>query len=658
MNPIQKTLAVTKLKDYNVKDIAKPALLSQDHLDFIKKIVDDKTPVLVVYDRDTDGTTGMAGGLHASNTGTLPPSWNHTYAWGASHFSSDTSEDKKESSGTFGVSTEQINHFYETNSFPSDKEVVIFTVDNGATSELVQVQAKKDFPNIKFFVTDHHLSTDNTRTESDYFIDPSDDYNKNLSDWVAFTDKDTETTTESHVSGGMLWNLILKEIGFDKKYPEYTGVREHRLLMDNPDLPHDFHYRCGLLSQWCDLISFGPDFEECFRVHLKNGNLPQLPIFKHVQSLEWSGMTDENWAPCFREKVRKVSSIANTTKRLDFLLDSDDFQNTLDATGVDLTSLDKKYDGSLSETLKKWNSQVSEQLKKQFPSLELGDLPPLKYVYLFNIHESSPEMMSIIAELADIKNALLKLNDYSKNSLENTQFFFTENPKMRGITSIKCFIEKDRPVLFNLSPDDYVDGMLSMKGSYRSDIPEMFEAFNDSDLKYGSVKLQGHSQAAGATFTFKDGDKDKFFNEVDDLVTIMINETNYTPTLPELITYDDIEDTVDELINNQNYYVFSTPLKFAISKSDLIEDNNMEVKESKKSGMKYLSNKDFRANIATLGFNMDRFDDQEHLIVELSVIPNRNSPMVQIAILDDKYSPQVPSQVKIKPKKKTNNKDI
>jgi hypothetical protein len=639
MNPIQKALNVEKLTDYNVKDVTKPAVLNSEHLDFINEIIDNETPVLVVYDRDTDGTTGMAGGLYASNIGTLPPSWHHTYAWGSSDISDNQSEDKKESSGTFGVSTEQVRHFFDSKSIPNDSEVVIFTVDNGATSELVQKQLKKDFPNIKFFITDHHLSTDNTRKESEYFVNPSDDYNKSISDWVAYTDKESGNITESHVSGGMLWNLILRELAFDKKYPEYQGIREHRILDYVDNNPMNFHYSCGLFSQWCDLITFGPDFEECFRIHLQNGNLQKLPIFKHVQSLEWSGMSQENWVSCFREKVRKVASISNTTKRLDFLLDSPDFQATLDSTGIELDGLNKKYDGSLSETLKKWNSEVAEQLKIHFPSLELGGLPPLKYVYLFNIHESTPEMMEIIKELADIKNAMLKLNDYSKNSLENTQFFFTENPKMRGITSIKCFIEKDRPVLFNLSPDSFNDDELTLKGSYRSDIAELFDAFNTSKFKYGTIQLQGHSKAAGATFTFKDEDKAKFYGEIDDLVTETMNKVNYAPQQLDLISYSDIEDTVDELISNQNYYVFSQPLKFVMRADDLIEDNNVEVKTSKKSGMQYISHKDYRSNIATQGFNVDKFEDNEFVVVELSVIPNRTTPMVQIALQDDLYTP-------------------
>lgn len=646
MNPIQKALSVTKLKSYNEKDITKKQLLDHEHLSFISNIIKNKTPVLVVYDRDTDGTTGMAGGLYASKNGVLPPSWKHTYAWGKSDFTDEVDESKKESSGTFGVSTQQIKHFYDSNKLESDAEVVIFTVDNGATSELVQKQAKKDFPNIKFFITDHHLSTDNTRGVSDYFIDPSDDFNKNISDWITYTDSSSGNTFESHVSGGMLWNLILKEITFDQKFPDYTGKREHRLLLNNPQNPHDFHYKCGLLSQWCDLITFGPDFEQCFRHNLQNGNLASLPIFKHVQSLEWSGMSDANWEQCFRDKIRKVSSIANTTKRLDFLLDSDDFQSTLDSMGVDLTDLDKKYDGSLSETLKKWNSQISDQLSKHFPSLELGDLPPLKYVYLFNIHDSDIEMMNIITELADIKNALLKLNEYTKTSLNDTQFFFTQNPTMRGITSIKCFIEKDRPVLFNLSPNDYDAGTVTLKGSYRSDLPQMFEVFNNTNFKYGTVNLQGHSQAAGATFTFAENHEADFYNEIDVAVSDAIKKHDFTPDTPELITYEEIEDTTDELIANQNYYVFSDPLKFAISKDDLIDDNNIEIKESKKSGMLYISHKDYRANISTLGFNMDRFDDLEHLIVELSVIPNRKTPMVQITVQDDKYQPPEISNTK------------
>lgn len=658
MNPIQEVLQVKKLKDYDVKDITKDPILGNNELSFISDIIKKKTPVLVVCDRDTDGTTGLAGGLFASNNGTLPDSWKHTYSWGSSDISTNESEDKKESSGTFGVSTEQIKHFYKTNDFTDDQEVVIFTVDNGATSELVQKQAKKDFPNIKFFITDHHLSTDNTRSQSDYYVNPSDDFNKNRSDWVLYSDDATGDIQESHVSGGMLWNLILREITFNNKHPDYTGTRNHQILAFDPKNPLNFHYRCGLFSQWCDLITFGKDLEECFRVHLKNGNLQQLPIFKHVQSLEWSGMTKDNWVSCFREKVRKVSSIANTTKRLDFLLDSDDFQGTLDATGIDLSALNKKYDGSLSETLKKWNSTVSDQLKIHFPSLELGALPPLKYVYLFNIHEGDPEMMEIIAELADIKNAMLKLNDYSKNSLENTQFFFTENPTMRGITSIKCFIEKDRPVLFNLSPNDYNDGIITLKGSYRSDIAELFDLFNNTDLKYGSVTLQGHSKAAGATFTFKDDEKDLFYQEVDELVSATILKTNYTETQPRIITYDDIEDTVTELIENQNYYVFSEPLKFAIKYSDLITDNDIEVKESKKTGMHYVSHKDFRGNIATLGFNMDELTDNDYLIVELSVIPNRNTPMVQVSVQNDVYnpSPEITQTKGLKKSRTSNNK--
>jgi hypothetical protein len=624
MNEITKKLSVNKIRDYRSKDITKDALLKDDEILFIKDIIEREVPVLVIYDRDTDGTTGMAGGVHASNEGVLPKSWNHSYSWGK------TPGEEGGSSGTFGASSEQILEFFKKNDLDDNAEVVVFTVDNGSSCENTIIETKKVHPNVKFFITDHHLSNDKSREVADFFLNPSDDFDKGLSDWVVFEDNENSVTEESHESGGMLWNLILREIKFHKSNTDPDKKPKHQLTLDNPD---DFHMRTGLMSQWCDMITYAADFEESFRVNLKNGNLQKLPIFKYVKSLEWSGMTDENWETSFREKIRKVSSIANTTKRLDFLLSSNDFETSINEMAIDTSSLDKKYDGSLVETFKKWNAIVKKEIQDNHPSIEVGDITYLKYAYLFNIIEGNSEITEIIAELADIKNKLMRLNDYQKQSKESVQFFFTKNPTMRGITSISGFIEKDRPTLFNMSPDDFNDGIITLKGSYRSESEGLFEFLNNETFDNGSIKLQGHSKAAGVTIKCKEDEIDNFYTEIDEKVTSFLEKVNFKEEELVEISYQDVKQSVKEVISNQNYYVFSDKMEFKMKLSDIIDSSNSEIKVSKK-GSKYVSGKDFRNNISVLGFNMDNVKDDDFVDVEISVIPNRNKPMIQINIGD------------------------
>jgi len=639
-NPIIKALEVPKLKEnVSEKEITRPAILGDKEREFLKDIISRDVPVLVVCDRDTDGTTGLSGGLYASNTGVLPKSWKHTYSWGSSDLEGG-------SSSTFGVSTEQIEYFYEKNNLSEEDELVVITVDNGSTSGSVQTQLKKKFKNIKFMVTDHHLSTDNTREISDFFVNPTDDHDKGLRDWVVFENNDTNEIQQSHVSGGMLWNLILKEISFATSNPDSTQSPKHQLIRDNPE---DFHMRAGLLSQWCDLITFGADWEQAFRVNLKNGNLQKLPIFKHIKALEWSGMTDENWEKSFRNKIRKVSSIINTTKRLDFLLDTEDFEKAVSSMNIDMTDLDKSHEGSLEKTLMTWNIEVREELEEKFPSLDMGTLSPLKFVYLFAIHEGSDRMMEIMDSLAKLKNTLMNINEFDKNSLSNTQFFYTKNPYMRGITSIRCFIDKNRPVLFNMSPEDYSDGKITLKGSFRSDLEEVFDELNASDLKHGSIKLQGHYKAAGATMVIDEGSEDLFYEELNDKISSVIEKENYKDPEREEVSYADIIEASESIINDNNFYVFSQPLKFKIKVKELIDDNNVEVRVSKKTGQEYISHKDYSDNISMLGFSLPKdMEPESYLEIELSSIPNRNRNMVEVLIQKYKENTKPNEQIKIK----------
>ena len=642
MNNIDKTLDVVKLSNPGVEDISRDSLLKEEHVDFITDIIKREVPVLVVYDRDTDGTTGLVGGLHASQNGILPKSWRHSYSWSNGDRgrnvpvikdpTQEGDEDEGSSGGTFGASKDQIVAFFESNKLEAEAEAVIFTVDNGATTETLQQEVKAIYPNVKFFITDHHISTDRTREVSDFYINPSDDYNKGISNWATFTNAETGNVEESHVSGGMLWNLILKEISFYVKNPEAKGKPKHQLILDNPD---DFHTRAGLLSQWCDLITYSADWEESFRVNLENGNLQKLPIFKYVKSLEWSGMTDENWVQTFRDRIRKVSSVINTTKRLDFLITNDDYEGTLKETGLDMEILNKKFKPSLVDVLTEYNEIVKVELEKDFPSIHLGELAPLKYIYIYAIKDSSnPKIMEIIEKLAELKNFLMKVNDYSMESMESTQFFFTENPIMRGITSIRSFIDKDRPVLFNMAPSGYDDatGMELMRGSYRSDLESLFSTINDYEFKNGTLKLMGHERAAGSEITFKPGDRDLFYKEIDELVTKTIEKENYQEPKLLNVTYEDVKNSADNIIQNQNYYVFSPPMKFNMTVADLITKNGIETRTSKNTGTEYINNKDYKGNVSVLGFNLGEYEDDYIIETEISVIPNKNKPMVQIMV--------------------------
>lgn len=658
MNNIDKALDVSKLSDPLVEDISRDALLGSEEKEFILDIIQRRVPVLVVYDRDTDGTTGLVGGLHASNEGVLPESWKHSYSWSKGDrgrnvpvqevAEQDSDEDEGSSGGTFGVSKDQIVEFLESEGQGPDVEAVIFTVDNGATTEGVQREIKKIYPNVKFFITDHHISTDNTREVSDFYVNPSDDYNKGVSEWTVFTNPESGNQEESHVSGGMLWNLILKEISFHVRNPNSGAVPKHQLILDNPD---DFHIRAGLLSQWCDLITYSADWEESFRVNLENGNLQKLPIFKYVKSLEWSGMTDENWVQTFRDRIRKVSSVINTTKRLDFLITNDDYAGTIEETGIDVAVLNKKFKPTLVDMLTEYNDIVDKELKKDFPSLHLGELAPLKYVYVYALKDSSnPKIMEIIEKLAELKNFLMKENDYEVGLMNSTQFFFTENPIMRGITSIRSFIDKERPVLFNMAPSGFDEGseLELMRGSYRSDLDSLFSIINNHEFKNGTLKLMGHERAAGAEISFKPGERDLFYKEIDDLVSDTIINENYKEPKLLSVTYEDIKSSAENIIKNQNYYVFSTPMTFNMKVDDLITNNDIETKTSKNTGTEYINNKDYKNNISVLGFNLGEYEDEYDVDVEISVIPNRNKPMVQVMVRDIKKPIEVIEKIKKK----------
>ena len=240
--------------------------------------------------------------------------------------------------------------------------------------------------------------------------------------------------------------------------------------------------------------------------------------------------------------------------------------------------------------------------------------------------------MEIIEKLAELKNFLMKVNDYSMESMESTQFFFTENPIMRGITSIRSFIDKDRPVLFNMAPSGYDEstGMELMRGSYRSDLESLFSTINE--FKNGTLKLMGHERAAGSEISFKPGDRDLFYKEIDELVTKTIEKENCQEPKLLNVTYEDVKNSADNIIQNQNYYVFSPPMKFNMTVADLITKNGIETRTSKNTGTEYINNKDYKGNVSVLGFNLGEYEDDYIIETEISVIPNKNKPMVQIMV--------------------------
>ena len=685
MNQIISTLDRAPKLNPNLKrvSIQKPALLKKEHILFLESVFKNRTPCLTVYDRDLDGSTGLAGGVYASNAGTLHENWYHSYSWS-----------KAETKGhTFGVSIDQIRHFYESKTIPFDSEVVIFTVDNGATASPVIKQAKIEYPNIKFFITDHHRSTDDTEEVADYFIDPTDEYIKGKNEWILFKDPETGEEFESHVSGGMLWNMILKEIRFlFRNYNQRellkatkSEIEQRESILESiksgdKSLPHqllkelpisnngkgpvidkrpeneDFHTRVGLMSQYCDMITYGPDWEESFRVNLRNGNLQQLPIFKIVTDAVYSpinyqtgelelGMVSKNWIECFKEKIRQVSSIFNATKRLDFLLKNDEFERTLIATELNMEELDlikleritnENDPETLVEKLNSWNQVVKNELERNCPSVIVGELSHLKYVYLFGLLEidkSSYRVLSkVIINLGLIKNGMLKLNKPQREETSQIQFFYTENSLMRGITSITCFIEKRLPVLFNLAPSGFDEGgNIMISGSYRSDIAEVFDLFNSKEFEYGRIRLAGHSKAAGATFTFNPENKNKFFEELNESVEGLISDLEIELMEREEITFNDILEAEKHILNNQNYYVFSEPLIFKIKTKDLIDNNKVKLKTAK-TGKIYISHPIKGRKIDLLGFDMENIKDYEELTVEITVDPKASIPRIKVAI--------------------------
>ena len=65
--------------------------------------------------------------------------------------------------------------------------------------------------------------------------------------------------------------------------------------------------------------------------------------------------------------------------------------------------------------------------------------------------------------------------------------------------------------------------------------------------------------------------------------------------------------------------------------------------------MHYINHKDYKNNIATLGFNVEYIPDTPNLLVELSVVPNRNIPMVQVSISDKSKDLIVDNKITTKP---------
>ncbi len=631
MDEIKKALLSAKKLPPNTlpNSVVRQALLQPEHIRFITRLSVESIPTLTIYDRDLDGTTGLAGGIKASENKTLHKNWFHTYAW--SHANSRSS--------TFGASVDQIRHFYTSLNLPPDAEVVIFTVDNGSNSSLVITEARKEFKNIKFFITDHHKSKDNTQELADFYINPTDLFYKNKSDWILFEDQ------ESHVSGGMLWNLILKEINFhlhakpkliQKISTQMKSASQPELkklsatldkLSSNPPVTHnilttsptDEHMRLGLISQYCDLITFAADWEQSIRVNIFNNNIQKTPIFQMVNNEPASkGMTNETWRFAFKDKIQRVSSIFNTIKRLDFLLSRHDFEKTLLATGLDIDVQ------AIASKLNSHNDLIGKQLSLSYPSLIVGNLPFIKYAYLFALIDGSPEKSKVIADLAYIKKTLYEKNAYSEYITDNMQFYFTENPLLSGLTSIASSIGKRSPVLFNLHPS----GPNQFSGSYRSDIASLYDIYNSKKFKHGSISLIGHNKAAGVTLKFTAASRDLFFAELEE-------EIVFTPKQLTSITLNEILSNQQFIIENQNFYVFSQKLLFRINKSQLIDENNVKIKTSK-LGNRYISHNINGTNLFIQDFSPEtqsaKIDENGDIVVLISVGVNNGEPKIIISV--------------------------
>ena len=562
----------------NENSFKKTMILNQPQLTFLHNwIFEESKTTLFVFDGDLDGTSGMAIGQNYIDLLNFNKNVFFEFAWGNSH----------------GFSKEQVQNFIfsHCNGNPNS-ELLIVSIDNGSNHSSVIDQIKDDFPFVKVFITDHHVSSDldSILNSADFYLNPSDMKLKNNDTWVDFTDKNG-VFTDSNVSGATVFGFLLDELinfnlfFFDNQNKTFFTNIEHidSFLLKKHNILNTVskksgknfkHFAC--FSQWGDLINSGQDWNVAF--HHQIPELVKSPLFGFAKNESWCSLDDKSWAWAWKSEINKLTSIFNSTKRLgpvlvsnpdidSFLSLFNDSLDILDNIPTSKSNVDPLYSNGFiqwfNDSLDMWETEI-----KQFhPHIVLNGWNPLKYSFLFFLIKpsfvSQNSNFDFMKKISVFKNSLLNLLEYSTVSCDLFDSYVCNHPDSRGILSVKSFILRSKHTIFSLAKIND----LHFSGSFRSEFDFLFDVINSSSLDSGQITLQGHKKAAGASFIIKPGSSlDTLLNELNQLLikngvlTLIdecLDETNFSNdelvfdgNPLDLLVNPDLKNKIFEIQNN------------------------------------------------------------------------------------------------------------
>jgi hypothetical protein len=568
----------------------KRCLLSKKQILFLHKwIFVDKKKTLIIFDGDLDGTSGMAMAINKEEE--LPKNVYFEFAWGESH----------------GFSYNQIETFYKTH-LDNNKhnDLLVITVDNGCSSTSIVSDLKKDYPNSFYFITDHHVSNDfNCSLNTfDFYLNPSDLKVKENNDWVDFYDKNN-IRRDSNISGATVFGFLLEELlkfnslFYDSSSSSYkkdiNGPFVDKFLNKKHDISKynsenlDFKpFAC--FSQWGDLISYGSDWNYSFSKQLPH--ISNFPIIKYGLSSSWCRFSSSslNWA--WKSTIPQLTAAFNTTKRLNpifvknssflnflnlFNSSNNDFTivELLDNLPTDKTNEDPLFKNGVLDWFNLWEQKWNDEIEKFHPQIVLNGFNSFKYSFVFFLIQSTTisneDFNDYVLKISKIKNTLLDFIDFNRDILDNTEFFYCSDPTIRGILSIKTFILREKPILFSLASTSST----SFSGSFRSDNENIYDFLNTYDFKSGSLKLQGHKKAAGASISiFENYSFDDFQSELDKTLSKHFTfEEQTLDTAEDLLISDlllensSVKNDIFDLLTN--FYWFQDSLYISCTYSDI-----------------------------------------------------------------------------------------